>query len=519
MEKFDILIIGGGPAGYTAAVHAAHLAKQQAKGASVQLRIGVVEPQKLGGTCVHNGCIPVKTLIKSARLLEVFADASAAGVSVSGSAMLDVKKAFERKEQVSKALADEIAALFKENGVQSINGKVTVSQNSSPDYPFDAISAEDNAHFTAKKVILATGSLPATVSFEGLDVPEVKQRTLNTDELLNSDYLLKGGLPKKLVILGGGVVSLELSRIFKAAGSDVHIVEILPHIVPFLDTDVSKALSKSLADRNIKVSTGTTVVKAEWNNGKMLLHLCNGETLEATHLLLSTGRVPNVSGIDAKLLKQLDTDARGFILVDEAMKTRVKGLFAAGDVNGVCMLAHAAIEMGCRAARAAVGEILSAEYPSIDPVNVYGESVLEEYRRGVMGNSPLPELQDDFPFYVPGCVFGEPEIGYIGYTEDEAREKFGNRISVGRVSFANNARAMSAGRSEGFVKVITVLDAKRIVGVHIVGANATELINEVSVMMSSGMAVEQYISNIHTYPSFGRAILEAVANSLGSPVC
>lgn len=520
MKNYDILVVGGGPAGYSTAIHAA-------RKNSRNLKIGLVEAQQLGGTCLNRGCIPTKTLIETARLLDVFAEAPQRGIEVTGSATIDLAKAFKYKDRIVKRMSAGIGVLLRENGIDSITGKAFVRKNddaeSNEKFPFvvdvtkaDSAKEGQTEYFSAKKVILATGSVPSVVRIPGCETPDVSARVLDSDDILDEKSFSLQSVPKRLAILGGGVIGVEMARIFKAFGSEVHLIEMLPRLLPFLDVEVSDALTKSLKAKGIKVDTDKKLSEAKFDGEKLLLNLADGETIEADFLLVAVGRSPFIETIDKELLAELRPDRRGCLPVDEMMKSTVPGLFAPGDVNGKCMLAHAAIEMGRRAAETAVDELQHVETPTtLDGATT--ETLLEEYRRRIMekkGNSLLPNMDEEFfPFYVPGCIYGEPEIGFLGWSEHQAREKLGDAIRVGRFPFAANGRAASVGCRDGFVKVISLKEDKSIVGVHIVGPCASELINEAATVLHNGGNVEQWASAVHAHPTYGEALIGAAAES------
>ncbi len=502
--SYDILVIGGGPAGYSAAIHAAK------QGSKNSLRIGIVESRQLGGTCLNRGCIPTKTLLDTAGILDSLADAPKRGIELCGNASVDMKKVLQFKNRVVKKMNMGVGVLLRENSVPVIQGTAKV-ESTEGGFRVSVTNGDKTGILTTMKLILATGSEPTRIPLAGLDDPDISQRILTSDELLDLDFV-----PEKLLILGGGVIGVEAARIFRSFGSDVHIVEALPRLLPFVDTEIVSVLTKSLNGRKIKVSTGVQATAVEKTESGIALLLADGQRLEASHLLLSVGRSPNTSILSDGLKSSLKLDRRGFISVDHWMKTSVPGLFAPGDVNGLCMLAHAAIEMGRLAATAAVEELI----PNLDDSDTPDESAIEEFRRRILekpNHSMLPSLLESFfPFYVPGCVYGEPEIGYIGWTEEQAKDKLGDRIRIGRFPFGANGRAAASGQQEGFVKVIRFIETETIVGVHIIGPCASELINEVSAIMYAGGNVDQWAASIHAHPTYGEALVEAAADSLGT---
>ncbi len=518
--QYDILVIGGGPAGYTAAIHAT---RKEGSAHSIAL----VEARQLGGTCLNRGCIPTKTLVETAHYLDLFAEAAQRGIDWQGTAVLNPTKANQYKDRIVKRMTAGIGVLLRENGVPVMNATAELDYTEGGEYPFIArLTAPDGSELSpiqAKKVILAAGSTPTRIPLPGLNHPDLAGRILTSDEMLDAEMtpeFLRQNIPAQLAILGGGVIGIEMARIYRSFGSEIHLIEALPRLVPNLDAEISEALAKSLKARKIKVLLGKTL---EWvNPSEVGLELIfkDGETITASHLLIAVGRSPRTDALSENLKSRLKMDRRGFVLTDEWMKTTVPDLYAVGDLNGKCLLAHAAMEMGRIAAMQAL-EDLDPERESFGEEEAT-ESALEEYRRRIMereNDSPLPDLvKDFFPFYVPSCIYGDPEAASIGWTEAEAKERLGDAVQVGRFPFAANGRASASGHRDGFVKVIRLKDYESIVGVHIVGPGASELINEASAIMYAGGNVEQWAASIHAHPTYGEALMEAAADSFGHAI-
>ena len=495
--RYDILVIGGGPAGYSAAMNAAQLGRQQG------LSIGLVESHQLGGTCLNRGCIPTKALLDTAGILDSLTGADERGIDVSGSLSIDMQKVLRFKERVVKKLNMGIAVQLRDNGVPVIEGEatVTVSKN---EFNVSITNGGRKQTLVTKKLIFAAGSRPMRISLTGADDSRTVDSIFSSDELLNLNFV-----PKKLLVLGGGVIGIEAARIFRSFGGDVHLVEALPRLLPLMDADVSDLLTKTLLARKIKVSTGVQATGVRAAENGLVLRLSNGEEIDGSHLLVAVGRSPNTAPLSPDLKSALQLDAREFIPVDHRMRTAVGGFFAPGDINGRCMLAHAAAEMGKIAAETAVEEL--------GKTSDFRESPLEEYRRRILEKGAKTEIPckdaEFFPFYVPSCVYGDPEIGAIGWTEEQAREHFGNRIRIGRSPFAANARAVVSGQQQGFAKVIRLTDLDRIIGVHLIGPGASETINEAAAYFSLGSSAAHWAATIHGHPTFSETLAEAVADS------
>ncbi len=316
-----------------------------------------------------------------------------------------------------------------------------------------------------KKIILAGGSKVNRIPIPGIDSPLV----LTSDEILDLKEI-----PDHMVIIGGGVIGVEMAVIFNSYGSKVTIVELEDRIIPLMDEDISLELRKALERKGIAIMTGSKVELVEETDNKLILHLNDKEKLVANKALLSIGRIPDLDGIGEKELEL----SHGMIKVDNRMETSEKGIYAPGDVNGRSMLAHAAYKMGEVAAMNAMG---------------YDEEV---------------DLSN-----VPGCIYTIPEVGSVGLTEEEAKKKYD--ISIGRFPFGANGRALASGEGVGFVKVVTDRKYGEVLGVHIIGPSAAEMANEAAVLIDMEITAEEIADIIHGHPTYSEAFMEATADSLG----
>ena len=319
--------------------------------------------------------------------------------------------------------------------------------------------------YTARSIIYAGGSIPGKIGIPGIESKYV----LNSDAILELD-----AIPGRLAVIGGGVIGVELSLAFAAFGSKVTVIELMDRIVPNMDEDISKLLKKELTRKGIKILNSVRLKEIKEKADGVHLILDDGNIVEADRALLSIGRIPDLRGIERLGLKM----NRGRVIVDDRMKTSIPNVYAPGDVNGRCMLAHAAFKMGEVAAENAMGK--NAVYA---------------------------------PRFVPSGIYTMPEVGAIGLTEAEAREKYD--VRVGRFPFSANGRALASGEEAGFIKVVSEKKYGEILGVHIIGPNAAEMVNEASVMISMEVTVEEMANIIHAHPTYSEALMEAAADAAG----
>lgn len=446
-DIYDVVVIGGGPAGYVAAIKASQLGG----------RVALVEKDIVGGTCLNRGCVPTKTYLKNAETIEHIKNAAKRGILLEDTSFkIDMEKIVETKNEVVKSLTTGVAGLLRSYGVKTYKGIGKVTK--------DKKVIVDNKEFIeAKKIILAGGSKAAKLDIQGMS----SNLILTSDEILNLKEI-----PMHLAIIGGGVIGVEFAMVFRAYGSEVTIIEMADRIAPFMDNELSSELYKAVVKKDIKVLTSTKLEKMEEKNGILMLHTNNG-IVEADKALLSIGRVPDLEAISEIELKM----NRGKIWVNEKMETSIEGIYAPGDINGMRMLAHVAFKMGEVAASNAMGK--------------------EE------------KINLDF---VPSCIYTMPEVGSVGLTEDEARAKY--EVSIGKFPFAANGRALASGELSGFVKVITDIRYGEILGVHIIGSGATEIINEAAALMNMEITAYEASDIIHGHPTFSEAFMEAVADSI-----
>ena len=449
-DEYHVAVIGGGPAGYFAAIRAAQLGA----------KVAIIEKRWYGGTCLNVGCIPTKTYLKNAEIIEAIEMGAARGINFASTKYsIDMNQVVKFKDGVVKRLTMGVEALLKSNGVDVFRGVAKINKNKD-------VVVDGNRIIKADKIILAGGSKVSRINIPGIDNP----RILSSDELLSLKEV-----PETLTVIGGGVIGVEMALAMHAIGSKVTIVEMMDRIVPAIDSEASKVLADTLKKKGIKILNSVSIVGIEEAKNKLQVKLANGEVIESDKALLSIGRVPDLEGVGEI---EFETE-RGKIKVDSFMETSVKGIYAPGDVNGIKMLAHVAFRMGEVAAENAV-----------------------------KGNHREVKLAS-----APSVVYTIPEVAMVGLTEEQAREKYD--VRVGRFDFAANGRAMASGDNLGFVKVIADAKYGEILGVHIVGPTAAEMINQAAALMELEITVDEVVKVIYGHPTYSEALYESFADVLG----
>ncbi|MDR1578828.1 MAG: dihydrolipoyl dehydrogenase [Synergistaceae bacterium] len=448
---YDVAVIGGGPAGYVAAIKAAQLGG----------RVVMFEKDVVGGTCLNRGCIPTKTYVKAAEYLHHIRNAKTFGITVDvGSVSVDMPRLVAFKDTVVKKLTGGVASLLKSNGVEVTRGEAKLEDE-------HTVSSDDK-RFSAKNVILCGGSLSGRIPVPGIDHPKV----------LTSDGMLEvREIPRRLAVIGGGVIGCEIATAFRAFGSEVTVVEALPRLVGTMDGEISDSVLKTFRKNGIKVLLDAKLASVSDRNGSPVLSVEGEGDIEADIVLLSVGRSPDLTCLGAMSGKI--TAERGRIIADDHMRTNINGVFAAGDIAaGRPMLAHAAFKMG---------EIAASN---------------------AMGRDEKANLKN-----VPGCLYTIPEASSVGLTEEDAKAKYD--ILVGKFPMAVNGRTLASGEHGGFIKVIVEKKYGEILGVHMVGESATELISEAAVIMEMEITAHEAAEIIHPHPTFSEAFMEACADALG----
>jgi dihydrolipoamide dehydrogenase len=465
IDNYDIAIIGAGPGGYVSAIRASQLGG----------KVVVVEKDELGGTCLNKGCIPTKVLLTSAQLLESFKKGDDFGIK-SAEVNYDFSTIVKRKERIVKQLVNGIGQLFKSYGVEVIKGKGKLSEKIKNKLPEIEVEKEDGSEekIIARKLIIATGSLPA-------QIPGI---SINGQDVITSDEALElKEVPSSMLIVGGGVIGVEFASVFNALGTKVTIVELLPRIIPSEDEEISEQLKKFLIKSGIEVNTEVKVKEIISDNGKKkaIIETPQGkEERVAQKVLIATGRRPYIEGLG--LEKTGIVLEKGRILVNERMETNLPGVFAIGDVVGGVLLAHVASAEGIVASENALGNQLKIDYRVI-----------------------------------PNCIYSLPEVASVGLSEQRAKD-MGYEVAVGRFPFLANARATILGERVGLVKIVADRKTDEILGVHIIGPQATELIAEASIAIKAKVTTRNLERMIHAHPTLSEAIFEAAHDVHGEAI-
>ncbi len=459
-ERKHIALLGAGPGGYVAAIRAAQLGA----------RVTVVENQALGGVCLNWGCIPSKALLAVVELGEKAKKANDLGLTLSGQVGYDVARMVARKQKVVDTLVRGIATLFKTWGIEHVAGTGELLDETT----LRVVRGDGSeTRVSADALVVATGS-----SWPNLPLFPVDGR----DIITSKEALDMTAIPARLLIIGGGVEGCEFAALYSGLGTQVTMVELLPRILPLEDEEVSGVMLRELKKRTVSVCTGTTVEKLDRQGGSLTATLKDGTTLTADQVLVSVGRGLNSKGIGLERAG-VQVGKRGEILVNSRMETNVPGIYAIGDVTGKAMLAHVASTQG----KVAVSNILG-----------HGR-----------------EINYDV---VPAGIFTLPEIGRVGLTEDQARERAqaaGSDIKVGRFRHMALGKAQATGETTGLFKVIAEAKTDRLLGVHIVGSHAADLIHEAAFALHMGATAAQLADMIHAHPTLSEGLMEAAEDMEG----
>ncbi|TQX28872.1 dihydrolipoyl dehydrogenase [Clostridioides difficile] len=447
-HDYDVVVIGGGPGGYLSALKAALLGG----------RVALVEENILGGTCLNRGCIPTKTYIKTAEILEEIDQLSKRGVKVTVDKEQDIKKSIKYKNRVVKKLTAGVGGLLKSRDVDVFNLKASVKEE-------HKVILSDGKVLDTENIIIATGSKVRILPIKGIE----SNLIITSTEALDLETV-----PEKLVIIGGGVIGCEFAEIFNSRGSKVTIVEMEDRVIPRMDKELSESLKYSLSKKGINVLTKKKVSEFKEEGNNILVCIEGEEPIKADLCLYAIGREANLSGIEDLDIK-ID---KGSIVVNSKMETSIPSIYAVGDVTGGVMLAHAAFKMGEVAASNALG-------------------VNKEVDLGAL----------------PSCVYTIPEVASVGITEEDARKKY--NVKVGKFNFAGNGRALASGQEQGYVKVVADAKYGEILGIHMFGCGVAELINHAAAFKALEIPTDEASELIFGHPCTSEALMEALADVNG----
>ena len=453
----DVAVLGGGPGGYTAAIRAAQLGAKT---------VCIEKEAELGGTCLRVGCIPTKAWVQTAFAIKEAEETFAKlGVNV-GAPELDFAKANEWKDAIVKQLTGGVAGLFKANGVEWMRGTGRFKDSST-------IAVEGGEDVSFKSAVVATGSFPLRPPIEGID----SARCVDSTGLLSQTEV-----PKRLVILGGGIIGCEFASILRRFGSEVTIVEMLPALIPAEDADAQKELLKQFKKRGIEVHLESQCTKVEEQGDGLVVHYGGSQTVEADLMLVATGRGPLVADIGLEAAG-IEFDPKGGIAADEHRRTTVASIYAVGDCAGYWQLAHTAFREGEVAAENAMGHEATVD------------------NRGV-----------------PRPIYTDPEVAAVGLTEQEAREQHGDDVAVGMFPWAANGRAMMQNETVGWVKSIHETRYGEFLGLVMVGPHVTDLVEAGVVALDAEATVETIADGMAAHPTLSEAIKEAGLVALGRAI-
>jgi len=458
MSDYDIAVLGAGPGGYVAAIRAAQLGA----------RVVVIEKNELGGTCLNRGCIPTKAILESAKTASRMRDAESFGLEPPGEVRFSYENIIERKDRIVKKLTGGIGGLFKRRKIELIQGEGKLKSKNE----IEVKSAQGvNQTVSADKLILATGSSPLHLSAFPVDGKKV----FSSDEILNLKRM-----PASILIIGGGYIGCEFASIYAELGCQVTIIEMLERILPNMDEDLSKELTKAFRKKKMKIMTKNKIEKLDTSGDGVVAHLEGASMVEAEIALVSVGRKLETRGFGFEEAGiKLD---RAAVPVDEKCRTNIENIYAIGDITAQMQLAHYASRQG----------IIAAE-------NACGHEAKMNAR------------------CCPSAVFTHPEIGTVGLSEAQAKEK-GYEVKVGRFPFQALGKALAMNETAGFVKVVGDAKTGEILGVHIIGPEAPTIIAEAALAIQLEATVEDLAAAIHTHPTTPEALMEASENWLGRAI-
>jgi dihydrolipoamide dehydrogenase len=452
---YDLIVIGGGPGGYVAAIRAAQLGK----------KVAVVERESLGGVCLNWGCIPTKSLLRNAEVINLLGQGKEFGFSI-GDLTVDYAPAQKRSRQVSDGRVKGVGFLFRKNNITHVAGAGTLVG------PRQVKVSPSGQLLEAPNIIIATGARAR--SLPGMTVDG--QKIITSREALELT-----AAPKRLVVVGAGAIGMEFAYLFRSYGAEVTVIEMLPHVLPLEDDETAAEVAKGFKRRGIAMLVNTRTEAVEPDDGGVAVRVKDQgtgqeQTIQADVVLVAIGVAPNSDGIGLEAAG-VATDKRGFIVVDDFMRTNVPGIYAIGDVTGKLLLAHVASAQG----------IVAAEH--------------------LAGHETRPIRETDYVF-MPRATYCHPQVASIGYTEAQAREK-GYELKVGKFPFIANGKAQGLNEKDGFVKIIADARYGEILGAHLVGPEVTELLPELVLAHTWELTTEEIAKTVHAHPTLSEVVMEA----------
>jgi len=465
--RFDAVVIGAGPGGYPAGIRLGQL----------KVKTAVIEREYIGGVCLNVGCIPSKSVIHAAKTFEKMGHADDIGIMLAQKPTLDMAKLQAWKGGVVNKLTSGVRQLLKANGTEVIDGAAKLEKSGPDGHRITVTSKTGTQTIIAKNVVIATGSRP-------IEIPGFK---IDQQRIVDSTGALAfTEVPKRLIVIGGGYIGLELGMVYAKFGSKVTVVEALPRVLASMDKDCVAVVERKLKKMGVEVMAETKAKSWEDKGDRAVLtvELKDGKTatIDADKILLSVGRRPNSENLGLENVG-VTVDKRGYIVADDHLRTNVPGIYAIGDVIGGMMLAHKATKEG-----EVVAEVIAGHKAAFDVRTI------------------------------PAVVFTDPEIATTGLTEDEAKAQGHPDLKIGKFPFAALGRALSVNDSEGFVKIVTDAKTGEVLGVHIVGNGAADLISEGALAIEMGAVADDLRLTIHPHPTLSEAMMEAAAASQGEAV-
>jgi dihydrolipoyl dehydrogenase len=457
-QKFDVVVVGTGPGGYVSAIRAAQLG----------LTVATVEDDRPGGVCLNWGCIPTKALLRNAEVVQLFEKAETFGITVQGM-QADYAAAVQRSRGVADRMAKGVEFLFRKNKITLFPGTGSLKSKNVIE-----VKGKDGTATTleaGRAVILATGSEPKSLPGVAID----EKLVISSNGAVRNE-----AKPKSIIVIGAGAVGVEFADVYRSYGVEVTLLEALPRIVPIEDEEVSTQLNRSLSRRGITIKTGVKVSAVKPGGAGVVVDT-DGGRFEAEQVLMAVGRGARTKGVGLEALGV--AMERGFVKISPTMETSVKGVYAIGDMAGAPLLAHKAMAEGVVAAEA------------------------------IAGKNPRPVDYGN----VPSCTYCRPQVASIGLTEAKAKEG-GREVAIGKFPFTANGKAVALGETEGFVKVVADKKTGEILGVHIIGPEATEMIHEFAVGRTLEATVDEIMHTIHAHPTLSEAALEATLAALGQAI-